>query len=87
MEEQFVVGVDFGTLNGRAAVVRVSDGKVLASAAVDYEHGVMDETLTAGDGQKLPPDFALQVPGDYLAVFRGKDPDMPRNLAKSVTVK
>ena len=70
MNEQFVVGVDFGTLSGRAAVVRVSDGKVLGSAAVDYAHGVMDETLTAGDGQQLPPDFALQVPNDYLAVFR-----------------
>ncbi len=75
MEEQYVVGVDFGTLNGRAVVVRVSDGEVLASAAADYEHGVMDESLTAGDGQKLPPDFALQVPNDYLAVFREAVPE------------
>ena len=78
MEEQFVIGVDFGTLSGRAAVVRVSDGEVTASAAVDYKHGVMNETLTPGDGQKLPPDFALQVPGDDLAVFREAVPQPVR---------
>ncbi|SCQ74197.1 Hypothetical protein PFR_JS23_114 [Propionibacterium freudenreichii] len=29
MSDQFVIGLDFGTLSGRAAVVRVSDGKRL----------------------------------------------------------
>jgi glucosamine--fructose-6-phosphate aminotransferase (isomerizing) len=29
----------------------------------------------------------LQLLGYYLAVAKGLDPDMPRNLAKSVTVK
>jgi glutamine---fructose-6-phosphate transaminase (isomerizing) len=29
----------------------------------------------------------IQVLAYYLAVERGCDPDMPRNLAKSVTVK
>jgi glucosamine--fructose-6-phosphate aminotransferase (isomerizing) len=29
----------------------------------------------------------LQLLAYYLAVARGKDPDRPRNLAKSVTVK
>jgi RNA polymerase primary sigma factor len=29
----------------------------------------------------------IQILAYYLAVLRGKDPDMPRNLAKSVTVK
>jgi len=29
----------------------------------------------------------LQLLAYYLAVSRGKDPDRPRNLAKSVTVK
>lgn len=70
MKDSYIIGVDFGTLSGRAAVVSVKDGEVLASAAVEYAHGVMEDTLTAGDGQKLPPEFALQVPSDYLAVLR-----------------
>ncbi|MDU5269386.1 MAG: ribulokinase, partial [Varibaculum cambriense] len=67
MENKYVIGIDFGTLSGRAVVVRVSDGEVLASAVTEYAHGVMDTTLTAGDGQALPPEFALEVPADYIA--------------------
>lgn len=75
MAERYVVGIDFGTLSGRAAVVRVSDGEVLATADTPYRHKVMDRTLTAGDGSVLPPDFALQVPADYLEVFRDAVPE------------
>ncbi|AWE42343.1 MULTISPECIES: ribulokinase [unclassified Actinobaculum] len=69
MSEQYVIGIDFGTLSGRATVVRVSDGKELGSAVREYPHGVMDERLTAADNRELPPDFALQVPSDYLTVL------------------
>jgi ribulose kinase len=41
-EDGYVVGVDFGTLSGRAVVVRVGDGAVLGSAVHDYAHGVTD---------------------------------------------
>ncbi len=64
-DEKYLIGVDFGTLSGRALVVRASDGKELGTAVVDYPHGVMDEQLSAADGQRLPADFALQDPGDY----------------------
>jgi L-ribulokinase len=64
-----VVGVDFGTLSGRALVVRVSDGAELGTATHDYAHGVMDECLAA-TGEPLPPDWALQDPQDYLDVLR-----------------
>jgi L-ribulokinase len=64
-----VVGVDFGTLSGRAVVVRVADGAELGSAVLAYSHGVMDRTL-AVTGEVLPPDWALQVPADYVAVLR-----------------
>ncbi len=47
--ESHVIGVDFGTLSGRALVVRVSDGAELGSAVHDYEHGVID-THAARDG-------------------------------------
>lgn len=69
MTEKYLVGVDFGTLSGRAVVVRASDGKQMGTAVTEYKHGVMDRTLDAGDGQKLPPEFALQNPGDYVDVL------------------
>ncbi len=55
-----VVGVDFGTLSGRAVVVRVSDGAELGSAVHPYAHAVVERTLPA-TGEQLPPDWALQM--------------------------
>ena len=65
--EQYVVGVDFGTLSGRAVVVRVSDGEELAGAVGEYRHGVIDVRLPSG--RRLPSDWALQVPADYRDVL------------------
>ncbi|MER7180554.1 ribulokinase [Streptomyces hyaluromycini] len=76
--DQFVVGVDFGTLSGRAVVVRVSDGAELAVAEYAYPHAVLDRELP--DGTPLPPDWALQVPGDYIGVLRKA---VPEALARS----
>ncbi|WP_345763666.1 ribulokinase [Diaminobutyricibacter sp. McL0608] len=67
--DRYVIGVDYGTLSGRAVVVRVSDGAELGSAVLDYPHAVMDATL-ASTGATLPPDWALQVPADYVEVLR-----------------
>jgi L-ribulokinase len=63
-----VVGVDFGTLSGRAVVVRVRDGAELGTAVHEFRHGVLDRVMP--DGTVLPPDWALQVPRDYLDVLR-----------------
>ncbi|MEV5967251.1 ribulokinase [Kribbella sp. NPDC051952] len=68
-EEPYVVGVDFGTLSGRAVVVRVSDGAELGTAVHEYAHAVIDEQLP-GTGPRLPPDWALQVPADYREVLK-----------------
>ncbi len=67
--EKYTVGVDFGTLSGRALVVRVSDGHELASAEHAYEHGVITDTLP-GSADRLPLQWAVQVPGDYIDVLR-----------------
>src|SRR5690242_16145182 len=67
--EKYTVGVDFGTLSGRALVVRVSDGHELAAAEHVYEHAVLTDTLPIG-GVRLPSLWALQVPSDYVAVLR-----------------
>ena len=40
--EHYVIGVDFGTLSGRAVVVRVGDGAELGSAVHEYRHGVLE---------------------------------------------
>ncbi len=68
-DESYVLGVDYGTLSGRAVVVRVSDGAELGSATLDYAHAVMDTTLAA-TGAALPPEWALQVPQDYVDVLK-----------------
>ncbi|ALD12187.1 ribulokinase [Clavibacter capsici] len=67
--ESYVIGVDYGTLSGRAVVVRVSDGVELGSGVLDYPHQVMDDTLAA-TGAQLPPEWALQVPSDYVDVLK-----------------
>ncbi|MCI9886990.1 ribulokinase [Micrococcales bacterium 31B] len=76
--ESYVIGVDYGTLSGRAVVVRVADGAELASAVHPYAHAVMSQTLTAGDHQALPPEWALQNPGDYVDVLRHAIPEALR---------
>ncbi|WP_415953427.1 ribulokinase [Streptomyces sp. KLOTTS4A1] len=68
-DDPLVVGIDFGTLSGRAVVVRVRDGAELGTGVHDYRHGVLDRALPA-TGRNLPPGWALQVPEDYLDVLR-----------------
>ncbi len=74
LPDTYVVGVDFGTLSGRALVVRVRDGAELGSAVSEYPHAVVDAALP-GSGEKLPPDWALQVPTDYVHVLRTAVPE------------
>ncbi|MBK5248158.1 MAG: ribulokinase [Actinomycetales bacterium] len=69
-----VIGVDYGTLSGRAVVVRAADGAELGSAVHEYRHAVMDRTLTASGDAPLPPDWALQVPADYVDVLKNAVP-------------
>jgi L-ribulokinase len=81
--DQCVVGVDYGTLSGRAVVVRVSDGVELGSAIHQYPHGVISERLPSGpggsaDGPRLAPDWALQHPRDWISVLRTAVPEALR---------
>jgi L-ribulokinase len=77
-EDRYVVGVDYGTLSGRAVVVRVSDGAEVGSAVHAYQHAVMDAKLAA-TGDPLPPDWALQDPEDYRDVLREAVPAAVRS--------
>ncbi len=77
--KKYTVGVDFGTLSARAALLELSTGNTLATAEYVYPHGVIEETL---NGVALDAGSALQHPQDYLdalahtvkAVTAGVDP-------------
>lgn len=65
---KYSLGVDFGTQSGRAVLVEVDTGNIVAMAVKDYTHGVMDEYLPDGR-TRLPHDWALQHPEDYIEVL------------------
>ncbi|MEU7859911.1 ribulokinase [Nonomuraea sp. NPDC049141] len=70
----YVIGVDFGTLSGRAVVVRVGDGAEVGTAVHEYTHRVIEERLP-GSEIRLGPDWALQSPQDWLDVLRTAVPE------------
>ncbi len=70
---KYALGIDFGTLSARALLVDVENGREVATAVMDYPHGVLDEALP--DGTRLPPDWALQDPADYMKCLGRVVPD------------
>ena len=64
---KYSIGVDYGTLSGRALIVNNETGEELSSAVYEYPHSVMSECLPSG--KKLGFDWALQHPQDYLDVL------------------
>ncbi len=72
---KYTVGLDFGTLDGRAVLVDVGTGEELATAAYSYPDGVIDEVLPDSK-TKLGPDWALQNPADYIAALKHVIPDV-----------
>ena len=67
MEKRYALGLDFGTLSGRALLVDIQTGRDVADCVYEYPHGVMDKSLP--DGTALKADSALQDPRDYLEVL------------------
>ena len=65
LNSKYVIGIDFGTLSGRAVLFDVKDGSYITSATYDYPNGVIDEHLP-GDNKTLPVGTALQNPMDYF---------------------
>jgi len=78
--DRYTIGIDFGTESARAVLVGASDGRLAATATFAYPHGVIDRVLPDGRGlvgseqpageqpagERLPPDWALQHPGDWV---------------------
>jgi len=78
MTDQFTIGVDYGTLSGRAVVVRVSDGTEVGSSVYEYPNAVMDQKLNAS-GAALAPEWALQDANDYVEVLKHAVPSAIKN--------
>lgn len=78
---KYSIGVDYGTLSGRALIVNNETGEELSSAVYEYPHSVMSECLPSG--KKLGFDWALQHPQDYLDVLYNTIPAVLRESGVS----
>ncbi|MFA5094045.1 MAG: SIS domain-containing protein, partial [Candidatus Omnitrophota bacterium] len=73
--------------------IRARDGKVIAIATegdISVRKHVTDVLYIPKTEEALSPLLTvlpLQLLAYYIAVYRGRDVDQPRNLAKSVTVE
>ena len=75
MNRKYAIGVDYGTESGRAVLVDVSNGEVIATHVTAYNDGVIDQQLP-GSSIRLDHDFALQNPNDYLTVLSTSVPEV-----------
>ena len=69
----YSIGLDYGTLSCRAVLVDIHSGEEIATSIYEYPHGVMDEYL---GNVRLPPEWALQDPQDYIDALRHTLPDV-----------
>ncbi len=82
MSRKYTIGIDFGTLSGRAVLVETESGKEVATAIKAYPHGVMDEYLPDSE-TILEHDWALQHPQDYLDVLEETIPEVLKEAGVS----
>ena len=80
-EKKYVIGLDYGTLSGRAVVVEADTGVILSQAVKEYPHAVMDRELPCG--VRLDVDWALEHPQDYLDVLEETIPAAVRQAKAS----
>jgi L-ribulokinase len=62
------IGIDFGTESGRVLVLDARSGEELGVSVVPYPSAVIDRALPS-TGERLPPDWALQDPDDWVKVL------------------
>lgn len=79
MKNTYAIGLDFGSLSGRALLVNLQTGEEAGMAVMNYPHGFIEEKLPV-TGETLPPDWTLQDPADYLEVLTAI---VPKVMAES----
>lgn len=72
---KYVIGIDYGTKSGRAVLVSLDDGEILADHVTPYKYGVIDDVLPGSD-LKLNHEWALQNPNDYIDVITNSIPEV-----------
>jgi L-ribulokinase len=72
-EPVYSIGVDFGTESGRALLLDTRTGDELAVQLVPYPSAVIDRALPS-TGERLPHDWALQDPDDWVKVIEAGIP-------------
>jgi L-ribulokinase len=75
--KKYAIGIDFGTESGRALLVDAATGEEVATNVHVYSNKVIDEKLPGTD-IRLEPDWALQDPNDYIAVYQKAVPAVLR---------
>ncbi len=68
MGSTYALGLDYGTESARVLLVDTANGQIAAGAVFTYPDGVIDERLP-GTTVRLPPDWALQNPADWLSAL------------------
>ncbi len=65
--KRYTIGLDYGSLSGRALLVDVETGEEVCESVMEYPHAILSETLP--DGTPLPKESAVQHPRDYLDIL------------------
>lgn len=78
---RLVLGIDFGTLSGRALLVNADTGEEVAWVDHPYKNKVIEKNLP-NSKKRLKPQTALQDPADYIAVLTKAVPKVIK-LAKA----
>src|SRR5271156_2230011 len=74
MHSKYTIGLDYGTNSVRSLIVDTSDGREVATAVWNYEHG------QAGVILSRDPNLARQHPADYI---KGTEATIRRALAEA----
>nr|MBQ4318469.1 ribulokinase [Clostridia bacterium] len=79
-QTKYALGIDYGTLSGRAVLASVENGSIIADAVFEYPHAVCDssDAVSALTGVKtdIVPGTALQHPSDYIDVLKNTVPKL-----------
>ncbi|MBV9836745.1 MAG: ribulokinase [Solirubrobacterales bacterium] len=74
-EPAYAIGVDFGTESGRVVLLDLEQAQDVATSVLRYPSAVIDQKLPS-TGERLPHDYALQDPDDWLRVLERGIPEV-----------